>query len=137
MPVFLDSDQVFLPANELKADLARLDAHYSALPEAERERGIMAFAPDPPDGDFLVTKLWDRYLPRWRKNREKRVRLTPEAERRLVEQINQTTSAPLDTSGEGVDLQSADFVTFRRRVPARTGKWRVLPPEVEKSSESP
>lgn len=133
VPVFLDDDQMFLPASDLKVDLARLDAHYSALPEEERQRGIMAIAPDPPDGNFLVTKLWDRYLPRWRKNREKRVRLTPEAERRLVEQINQTTSAPLDTSGEKVDVQSADFVTFRRRVPITMGKWRLLPPEVERA----
>jgi hypothetical protein len=136
VPVFLDADQMFLPAGELKADLARVNAHYSALPDAERERGIMAIAPDPPEGDFLVTKLWDRYLPRWRTNRERRVPLTPEMERRIVERMKSMTHSPLDPSGVELDVQSADFVTFRRYVPARMGKWRLLPPEVEKARKA-
>jgi len=42
--------------------------------------------------------------------------------------------APTDTSGKPLDIDSADFVTFTRRIPARQGKWRLLPPEVEKAA---
>src|SRR5262245_44060777 len=62
--------QEFVSGRDLKADLAKLDAHYSALPLDVRERGVMAFAQNPPPNtDFLVTRLWDRFLPRWRQNR--------------------------------------------------------------------
>jgi hypothetical protein len=135
VPHFLEADQIFITGSDLKADLAKLDAHYAALPEDIRELGVMAFAPDPPDGDFLVTRLWDRYLPKWRKNREERKPLSPEAERKLVEHLNQLSDAPSDTSGEHVDVQEADFATFKRRVPVRMGKWRLLPPEVERPKD--
>jgi hypothetical protein len=68
-PHFLRPDQPFLRASDLKADLSRLDAHYVALPEAVRERGVMSFAHHPPeDTSFLTTQLWDRFLPAWREN---------------------------------------------------------------------
>jgi hypothetical protein len=52
----------------LKEDLRNLDWHYAALPEAVKAQGVGGFAPGPPsDGDYLATKLWDRFLPRWRK----------------------------------------------------------------------
>lgn len=66
---FLAKDQVFLSGRELKADLAKLDAHYSQLPEEVRQRGVMVFARRPPaDEGFLVSRLWDQFLPEWRKS---------------------------------------------------------------------
>lgn len=64
VPCFLNDRQLFLSGRELKADLAKLDAHYSAFPADVRDRGIMTFAHNPPvEGDFLTTRLWDRFLP--------------------------------------------------------------------------
>jgi hypothetical protein len=40
--------QEFVCGRDLKVDLAKLDAHYSALPVAVREQGVMAFAQHPP-----------------------------------------------------------------------------------------
>ncbi len=45
--------QEFVSGRALKADLAKLDAHYSALPTAVREQGVMAFAQNPPTGRRL------------------------------------------------------------------------------------
>ncbi len=51
------------PTEELK----RLVEYYSAMPEDERKTGLINFAKCPPDDpSFLTTKLWDKYLPRWR-----------------------------------------------------------------------
>ncbi len=63
-PLLLRPDQEFVWGIELKADLARLDAHYKAtLSEAERERGLIGLVGAPPaDGDYLVTELWKRHL---------------------------------------------------------------------------
>ena len=40
----MEHDQVFVPKRDLKADLAKLDAYYTALPADVRERGVMPFA---------------------------------------------------------------------------------------------
>lgn len=52
---------------ELKEDLAKLVAHHESLPEDVLKTGLIHFAAYPPeDTTFLVTRLWDKYLPRWR-----------------------------------------------------------------------
>src|SRR5437879_13417707 len=62
-PLFLDENQVFIRGDDLKADLAKLDTHYCKLSDDEKQRGVMSFAHYPPlDGDFLVSKLWDRLM---------------------------------------------------------------------------
>jgi len=40
--------------------------------------------------------------------------------------------------GKAADFESddADAIIFERRVPVRRGKWRLLPPEVEKEASS-
>jgi len=135
VPCFLTSQQMFISGSDVKQDLAKIDAYYSTLPADVRGRGLYHFAAYPPDGDYLVTALWDRYLPAWRENKKRKedTKLTPEAERKLVEHLNRTTSAPTDTSGIEIDEQSADFVSIRRLVPYQRGKWQVLPPEVRKA----
>ncbi len=64
VPLFLRDDQSFIVGDELKADLRRLDGHYSALPDDVKISGFYNFAADPPeDASFLVTRLWDKHLP--------------------------------------------------------------------------
>ncbi len=54
--------------DDLKADLKRLDELYLQLPLETREKGLHSFAQFPPhDSSFLTTRLWDAYLPDWRK----------------------------------------------------------------------
>jgi hypothetical protein len=137
VPPFLASQQMFISGADLKQDLAAVDEHYSELPADVRARGIYEFAAYPPHGDYLVTALWDRYLPRWRENegRKRETKMRPEAERKLIEQLDRMSSAPADTSGIEIDAQSADFVSIQRRVPYQRGKWQVLPPEVRKARD--
>lgn len=62
-PLFLRSDQEFIWGEALKADLKCLNEHYTRLPDVQKEKGIMRFAPYPPEtGDFLVSDIWDRHL---------------------------------------------------------------------------
>lgn len=134
-PLFLRKDQVFIPGVKLKADLKKLDEHYSQLPDHVKETGIMRFAQDPPvEGDYLITALWDRFLPRWRK--AKPVQMSEEAEKRLVEHLRQLAHAEIDNTSKPVSTQEANHVIIKRQVPARKGKWRIVPPEVEKSTEA-
>ena len=66
-PFFLNDSQIFLKGSDLKADLSKLNEYYLNLPEDVKQSGVFAFASHPPfDGDFFVSKLWDKYLPQWR-----------------------------------------------------------------------
>jgi hypothetical protein len=136
-PLFMDPDeQVFVPGAELKADLATLDAHYSTLSDEVKARGVMSFAHYPPtDGDYLVSRLWDKLMaPGWRENATKPQKpRSRETDERLIEQMRAVEEAP--STAKDFDPADADAVIFTRMVPLRRGKWRLLPPEVEKAGQ--
>jgi hypothetical protein len=137
-PLFLNSDQVFIPADELKADLAKLDEHFSGLPDEVKLRGVMSFAHYPPvDGDFLVSRLWDQLMrPEWRDHASYAPPIqTAEEQAKIISELNEIADAPrMEDSGE-LSLESADAVMVKRSVPLCRDKWRMLPPEVGKSRD--
>ena len=130
---FLKDDQLFLKGEDLKADLAKLDEHYSGFPESVKERGIMSFASRPPHDGFLVTTLWDRFMaPEWRSHRE----ISPEAlkDTALLNRINRLKKAAKNQNNPAVPFfpaEDGDFMLIEKSIPLRMGKWRLLPPEVE------
>jgi len=139
-PLFCGKDQLFVWGPDLKADLAKLDAHYSALPDEVKEKGVMSFAWSPPtEGEFLVSSLWDKLMaPGWRgEERREQKPLPAKAEKALIAQIKGMKSASRLT-GKAADFESdeADSIMFERRVPVQRGKWRLLPPGVEKEASA-
>jgi hypothetical protein len=136
-PFFLDEEQVFIRGDDLKADLAKLDAHYSQLSEDEKLRGVMSFARYPPvDGDFLVSKMWDTLMrPEWREWANR----LPESkskgnEAQIVAEINEIADAPRASLEPSGSLEEADAILVQRRIPLYRGKWRMVPPEVENAA---
>lgn len=133
---FLKNDQLFLKGEDLKADLAKLDEHYSGLPEDVKERGIMSFASRPPHKGFLVTSLWDRFMaPDWRSPKT----IPPEVmkDSDLVKHINCLKKAAKDHNENNPPFfpaEDGDFMLIEKSIPLRMGKWRLLPPEVERHS---
>ena len=68
-PLFMHPAQQFVHGDDLKADLRRLDELYLQLPAETREKGLYTFAQFPPDdSSYLTARLWDAYLPDWRKD---------------------------------------------------------------------
>ena len=99
----------------------------------------MSFAHYPPtEGDFLISRAWDKLMaPGWRDNAKRPpVEMSPEAEKRLIEQVRQMKEAPGAGRGVDFDTEEADAVTIERRVPMFRGKWRLLPPEVERGTKA-
>lgn len=134
--LFLDDNQVFIRGDDLKIDLAKLDTHYSQLSDEEKRRGVMSFAHYPPvDGEFLVSKMWDKLMrPEWRDwaNRPP-IPKSKESEAEIIAEINEIAKAPRsNVEGEG-SLEEPNAVLVQRKVPLYRGKWRMLPPEVEKT----
>jgi hypothetical protein len=135
VPLFLKPHQTFVPGATLKADLAHLDAHYSALPEDVKQQGVYHMAADPPDDQgFLVTRLWDKYLPHWRelgasRKKPEDLKMTDEI-RALIDECKKAKPSP----GNPVSMEEAAYVTMERRVRITQGKWRRFPPGVKPDS---
>jgi hypothetical protein len=133
-PLFMNERQTFVHGAELKEDLARLVNLYAALPENVQSTGLITFAPVPPDDtSFLVTRLWDIYLPSWRAFRHyQKTRSDPEEDEKLVEEINRWVDGAAGMASHNEhDVDKLDHVTLVRRVKARKGRWRRFSEEQE------
>jgi hypothetical protein len=137
VPFFLRKDQTFVKGIELKADLKNLDEYYSALPEEIRAQGIMRFATYPPlEGDYLVSQLWDRFLPKWRAHTTQRTDMSKVKENEIIERLRHFKEDMKEDEAETpFNMGDADQVILERHVPVRRGKWRLLPPEVENKGD--
>lgn len=138
-PLFMREDQTFVKGVDLKDDLARLDSHYAALPEDIRNTGLVNFAKYPPeDISFLTTRLWDKHLPEWRKNKENPIELDEREKAALLELVKRFTdkSVPLDPSTR-IPMKDVAVLSIQRKVSSRKGKWRRFSPEMEASTEEP
>jgi hypothetical protein len=123
--LFLSPEQTFISGIDLKEDLKRLVAHYESLPEDVLKTGLIHFAAYPPDNTgFLVTRLWDKYLPGWRAARDMpKPVLGPEEEKRIVEEINRQTDSPDLQPTDERDTDRMDYATVRRMVHPQKGRW--------------
>jgi hypothetical protein len=108
--------------------LKRLVAHYETLPEDVLNTGLIHFAAYPPDDTgFLITRLWDKYLPGWRSARDipKPMR-DPEEEKRILEEINRQTDSPelqpRQSAGWYTQKKAAGSVSPRSRF---SGCWNM------------
>lgn len=137
VPLFLNERQTFVHGDELKQDLRKLDEFYSGLPEETLRTGLWTFANTPPeDSGFLVTRLWDRYLPAWRTLKGPQGPRDPEADQKIIDELNRITSdGPEVKAHDEHDLDKLDHVAIRRSVFARKGKWRRFSEEQEKRME--
>jgi hypothetical protein len=133
VPLFLDPFQTFVNGTEFKEELKRLVEHYSALPEAERRTGLINFAKYPPDDQsFLTTRLWDKYLPRWRDIKaQPQAPRNPEADRKLVEELNRMSDSPELKPHDEHDVDKLNYATVIKNVRVRKGKWQRFSDEQE------
>jgi len=132
-PLFLNESQVFLHGDELKSDLRRLDEYYDQLPDEVKQRGVMSFAHYPPtEGDFLISKLWDKLMrPGWRETAaQPKEPRSKEADAKIIAEIDQVTKAP--PAPRYYPHDEIEAMVIQRSIPIRRGKWRMVPPEAEK-----
>jgi len=132
VPLFLDPFQTFVHGDDLKADLKRLDGRYSALSATELQQGLMGFAAYPPDEtDFLVTQLWDKYLPGWREKISYMEPDNPEYQKKTLDMVNSfDEGAPGVHPHDEHDVDKLDYVTMKRMVLPKKGKWLRFSREV-------
>jgi hypothetical protein len=135
---FLRIDQEFVWGQDLKADLSRLDAHFTNLSDEEKAKGVMSFAPGPHgEPHHLVVRLWDTHLPRWRRQRsDESDKLSEEGQRALVKRLNEFTEAPT-VSARIDDPKFSDpaQLAIQRFVRKRKGNWWLLPKDLKTADE--
>jgi hypothetical protein len=137
VPLFMHEDQTFVDADDLKADFQKLDAHYSALPEEVKKSGFFKFASSPPeDTSFLVTQLWDKHAPGWRKNkaRAENEQTNKAEEAKLVAEVNRireiAEASPPTQSKVPLPADETDFVQILHYPLRRKGKWLRYPDDM-------
>jgi hypothetical protein len=147
VPLFLAPDQSFVNGIELKEDLMRLNALYSALPEAVLKTGLSNFADVPPeDTTYLTTRLWDKFMPGWRAmlNKAGKEPMSPEEEKKLVDKLNRLSESPELQPHDERDIDKLQYAMVERRIYPKKGKWlrfsedkvkRALDHEQEKAKE--
>jgi hypothetical protein len=140
--LFMRPDQTFINGEDLKMDLAKLDAHYSNLSDEVKNRGVVSFASIPPDDpSFLTTQMWDKYMShQWREIKTRKFdgtdKVNPEIENQIFEKIRKFTkeAQPIDHKEAGNSDQMHSMV-LSHMVSARKGKWKRFPPEIENSQK--
>jgi hypothetical protein len=133
VPLFLEPHQTFVNGVDFKEDLKKLDSYYSVMPEEVLKTGLINFAATPPDDtSFLITRLWDKYLPAWRdiKAAPKQPR-DPEADKKLIEELNQMSDSPELRTHDERDPDKINYVTVIKDVKVRKGKWQRFSEEQE------
>jgi hypothetical protein len=127
--LFLREDQSFVEAVDMKADLAKLDALYSALPDEEKEKGFFKMAKHPPlEGDYLISKLWDKRGTEWRVNALKPDPIDPERHAKVIAELKAISDmAKASDPSIRLPLDEAMFMSINRTVLRRKGKWKRFP----------
>lgn len=130
---FLRADQEFVWGQELKRDLAGINAHFAGLSDEVKEKGLFSFAQTPPiEGNFLVAQLWDRHLRSWRISETEDQPLSPEEKSGIVAELRWISEAPEVPMEPGdTEFGEPDAISVERLVRKRKGSWWQVPRDLE------
>lgn len=131
-PFFMRKNQGFIWGEDLKYDLQRINQYYDSFPESEKKKGLYSIAKGPPTHEnFLVTKLWDRFLPTWRSSFEKKIPSNIKKEDKIVQKIEKIREKITDEAkNSDFGLSEPDFMVLEKRIRKRKGKWWQLPSDL-------
>src|SRR6266852_3862190 len=118
VPLFMRGDQTFVDGTDFKADLRKLDAYYSAMPDEVKNSGFYKFAKYPPaDTSFLVTRLWDKRGKEWREQAAKPDSLDKDKDTEIIEHLGRIRNA-VKSSDPNVRLsiEETQFMQITRDV---------------------
>ncbi len=129
-PLFLRNNQEFVWGPDLKASLKEINLYFSLFPDDQKEQGIQAIAPTPPQHiPTLVSELWDRHLKNWRKKDSDNTGIDA---KRSFEDIMQKVEQMEKMPGVSVDpetfrIEDIQSATIKRKIQIRKGAWYRVP----------
>ncbi len=136
-PLFMHPAQQFVHGDDLKADLKKMDELYLQLPKETLEKGFFSFAPAPPDDScYLTTRLWDAYLPSWRKDSKNVVEVPEEIKKALMDLMNKYRQAAPAAQDMAVRTDDLAFAQMSRQIkPVKGDYFRIAKDVILKSQE--
>ena len=137
-PLFMDDRQRFVWGPDLKADLAVLNAHFAALPEEDKTKGLFTLADRPPvNHQGLVATLWDVRMAGWREPRPPAKKMSPEDGARIVAQSRRLTeAAELGGNTSIADEEEVQHMIIQRHIAKRRCSWRMFSEKAEADSDA-
>jgi hypothetical protein len=136
-PLFMHPAQQFVHGDDLKADLKKLDELYLRLPKETLEEGLYSFAPAPPDdSSYLTTRLWDAYLPAWRKDSGAAAEVSEDIKKALMELTEKYRQATPASHGAVVGTDDLAFAEISRQIkPVKGDYFRIAKDVILKNHE--
>lgn len=136
-PLFIESDQTFIPGEELKKDFRKINDFYLKLPQEDKDLGIFGFAQHPPtEIDTLVGKLHDKNLIPWRKRAKKTKKGLPYQDPKFFERLKANKENPPIQIPPTVHSDQVDSMTITRHTPVRRGGWNIVSKELIEKIEN-
>jgi hypothetical protein len=112
--------------------LKAINDHFLALPQAEKEKGVMRFADAPPVGN-LVAEIWDARMRRGYRE-EPSVKMDPAEEKKLVEKLKAFREQPTIELNEGDVVNEDEMMSVARSVRRKRGSWYQVPKDMPDTS---
>lgn len=136
-PLFMHPAQQFVHGDDLKVDLKKLDELYLQLPKETLEKSFYSFAPVPPDdSSYLTTRLWDAYLPAWRKDSKNMSDVPEEIKKALMELMEKFRQATAASPERVVGTDELAFAQLSRQIkPIKGDYFRIAKDVVLKNQE--
>ena len=128
--LFLRSDQEFVWGSDLKDDLKQLNTYYLALPNEERDQGVLRISSHPPvEGEFLTTALWRKLMSdKTFSERDHADEMNPEKSRELLEQLRGFTEGETISDSQ-IPKTDGELVamSIKRKIRRKKGSWYLVP----------
>ena len=139
VPLFLKKGQMFVKGQLFKDGLKELDDYYSPYIEEIAKKGLMSFAPYPPqDKETIIGRIWDTMGTKWRQDAKDKMDGTDLPTDEVLLKLfkdREKNSIPLPNT-RNISSDDADHVTFTHKVHVQKGKWRILPEGIENKTKS-
>ena len=109
--------------------MRNIDTYYDMLPDIDKEKGLFKIAAWPPqEKDFLTSRLYDRFLPKWRNLSKQNINLTEETQDHIVQHIHSFSEArALKPEEVDFDMKRTDALILKTKVHRKRGKWWQIP----------
>ena len=129
--LFLRPDQEFIWGQDLKADLGKINAHFSQRSDAERESGIMCMAQYPPgEAASLVAGIWKRFGFGSRPHADNLAeKVDGDEQRRILAELQEFNHGT--TIDDELTPDEVEAVSVRRVMHKKKGSWWQLPKELK------
>lgn len=133
-PLFLRKNQEFIWGQEMKADLAALNDHFTALPAEVKAQGIYKFANRLPDeSKGVIRGLYQRHTPNLLNPTAALDvgKLSTASHAKIIKEAKDWESSTGTFDGPWEDTGQLESLIIKRSVSRQRGSWMQIGPEVE------